>query len=258
MAETAETTEKGHELVTRGTEKQLSAREVLLELFQTNPLPPEELLVNLLLFTRSSVLAKVMYINELYQRILQTPGVVMEFGVWWGQNLVLFESLRAIYEPYNYTRRVVGFDTFAGYASITDKDGTSPFVSEGAYAVSEGYENYLARLLDYHQRENVMPNIKKYELVKGDAAEGLERYLKEHPETIVSLAYFDLQLYEPTKRCLEMLRPYLVRGSVIAMDELNCAEFPGETIAVREVLGLDRFRITRSQFLPDRAYITIE
>jgi hypothetical protein len=250
--------ETSHKLVARGTERQLAAREVLLDLFKSNPLPPEELLVNLALFTRSSVLAKVMYINELYQRILNAPGVVMEFGVWWGQNLVLFESMRAMYEPYNYTRRVVGFDTFTGYASITDKDGSSAFVSEGAYSVSQGYEDYLARLLDYHQRENAMPNIKKYELVKGDASEGIERYLKEHPETIIALAYFDLQLYEPTKKCLEAIKPYLTRGSVIAMDEINCPEFPGETLALKEVFGLDKFKITRSQFLPDRAYITFD
>lgn len=34
----------------------------------------------------------------------------MEFGVRWGQNLALFESFRGIYEPYNYNRKIVGFD----------------------------------------------------------------------------------------------------------------------------------------------------
>src|SRR5882672_2493878 len=87
---------------TRGSEKQKSARETLLSLFQSNPLPPDQLLTNLGLFMRSSVVAKFLYVNELYEKILNTPGVVMEFGVWWGQNLALFESLRAVYEPYNY------------------------------------------------------------------------------------------------------------------------------------------------------------
>ena len=137
-----------HKIQVRGSEQQLSARETLLRLFESQPLPPEQLLTNLMLFTRSSVLAKVFYLNELYQRILNIPGVIMEFGVWWGQNLVLFESLRAMYEPYNYTRRVVGFDTFTGYTSLSDKDGNNEYVAEGAYSVSDGYENYLASLLD--------------------------------------------------------------------------------------------------------------
>jgi hypothetical protein len=247
-----------HKIQTRGSEKQQSARETLLELFQNNPLPPEELITNLLLFTRSSVMAKVFYLNELYQKIINTPGVIMEFGVWWGQNLALFESLRAIYEPYNFTRRVIGFDTFTGYTALSEKDGGSEYVAEGAYSVSEGYENFLTNLLDYHQQENSMPHIKKYELVKGDATVTIADYLKRHPETIISLAYFDLQLYEPTKKCLEAIRPHLTRGSVIAMDEINCVEFPGETLALKEVWELDKLKIIRSQFLPDRSYIVFD
>lgn len=247
-----------HKIQTRGSEKQLAARANLLELFENNPLPPEQLLTNLLLFTRSSVLAKVFYLNELYQRILDKPGVIMEFGVWWGQNMVLFESLRAIYEPYNYTRRVVGFDTFTGYASISDKDGDSDYVSDGAYSVSHDYESFLARLLNYHQQENSMPQITKYDLVKGDAGKELKEYLNKHPETIIALAYFDMQLYKPTKECLEAIKPHLTRGSVIAMDEINSLEFPGETIALKEVWDLNKLKIIRSQFLPDRAFIVFD
>jgi hypothetical protein len=243
---------------TRGSDKQINARETLLDLFNNNPLPKDELLTNLALFTRSSVLAKVLYLNELYQRILNTSGVIMEFGVWWGQNLVLFESLRAIYEPYNFTRRVVGFDTFEGYASVSAKDGRSDYVSEGAYSVSAAYEEFLTKLLDYHQQENAMPHIKKYEVVKGDATITIKQYLREHPETIIALAYFDLQLYAPTKSCLEAIRPHLTRGSVIAMDEINCPEFPGETLALKEVFGLENLRIRRSQFLPDRSFIIFD
>jgi hypothetical protein len=250
--------ESGNQIQTRGSEEQQAAREVLLDLFKNNPLPPEQLLTNLALFSRSSVLAKMLYIDELYRMIVNVPGVIMEFGIWWGQNLVLFESLRAIYEPYNYTRRVVGFDTFAGYASITDKDGDYDLVSKGAYSVSEGYEQYLARLLDYHERENTMGHIKKYELVKGDVILSAERYFEQHPETIVALAYFDLQLYEPTRKCLEAIKPNLTRGSVIALDEINCQEFPGETLALKEVFGLENLKIMRSRYLPDRSYIIFD
>lgn len=243
---------------TRGSENQLAARAELLELFQNNPLPPEQLLTNLLLFTRSSVLAKVFYLNELYLRILDKPGIIMEFGVWWGQNMVLFESLRAMYEPYNYTRRVVGFDTFAGYASISDQDGSSDYVRDAAYSVSAGYESFLSRLLDYHQQENSMPQIKKYDLVKGDAGKKIVEYLDQYPETIIALAYFDMQLYKPTKECLEAIRPHLTKGSVIAMDEINSREFPGETIALKEVWDLNQLKIIRSQFLPDRSFIIFD
>jgi Macrocin-O-methyltransferase (TylF) len=252
------TTANSTKLQTRATPVQNDARRTLLDLFARCPMPRHELLVNLGLYMRSSVLAKTLYINELYQKIINIPGAVMEFGVWWGTNLALFESLRAIYEPYNHARRVVGFDTFTGYSSIQPEDGDGDLVAAGQYSTTQDYEEYLAEVLDYHQRENVMGHVKKYEIVKGDVTQTIDDYLNAHPETIIALAYFDMQLYEPTKKCLAAIRPYLTRGSVIAMDELNCSEFPGETIAFKEVLGLDRYRLTRSQFLPDRTYLTIE
>lgn len=245
-------------LQTRAAPHQHAARQTLLDLFDRCPIPRDQLLVNLGLYTRSSVLAKMLYVNELYQKIVQVPGVVMEFGVWWGTNLALFESLRAIYEPYNHTRKVIGFDTFTGYPSIRSEDGDCDLARPGTYATSQAYETYLAEMLDYHQQENVMGHVKKYEIVKGDVTQTIDDYLKRHPETIIALAYLDLQLYEPTKKCLEAIRPHLTRGSVVALDELNCDEFPGETQALKEAWGLDRYRLTRSQFLPDRTYLIID
>lgn len=249
---------EGYINVVRGSEEEKRAREVILDLFKQTPVPDDELLVNMGLYVRSTTLAKILYLNELYQAIRNLPGIVIEFGVWWGANLALFESFRSVYEPYNWTRKVVGFDTFQGYPSISEKDGASDYAAVGGYTVSKGYEDYLQKLLSAHEADNVMAHIKKHELVKGDVVETISRYLVDNPQTVIALAYFDLALYEPTKKCLEAIRPYLVRGSVLAMDELNSAEFPGETIAVREVLGMDKFRVVRSQFLPDRSYIIIE
>jgi hypothetical protein len=244
--------------VIRGSVEEIEARAKILELFKQSPIPDEELLLNLTLYLRSTGLAKILYLNELYTKILHIPGIVVEFGVWWGANLALFEAHRSVYEPYNWTRKVVGFDTFQGYQSITSQDGDSPYVVEGGYAVAEGYKDYLGQLLNAHEQDNILAHIQKHELVEGDVIDTIDSYLHENPETIIALAYFDLALYEPTKKCLEAIGPHLVRGSVLAMDELNSHDFPGETIALREVMGTHRYTITRSQFLPDRAYIVIE
>jgi hypothetical protein len=45
--------------------------------------------------------------QELYQLILPVHGVILEFGVRWGQNLALFSTLRGV-RPFNYSRRVIG------------------------------------------------------------------------------------------------------------------------------------------------------
>jgi hypothetical protein len=94
--------------------------------------------------------------------------------------------------------------------------------------------------------------------VQGDATITLPAYLKAHPETLVALAYFDFDLYAPTKACLEAILPHLTKGSVLAFDELNCREFPGETIAVREVLGLAKYAIRRDPSNSLVSYLVIE
>ena len=232
-------------------------RQKLIELFRSRQISDEELMVNLALYMRSGALARLLFINELYEKIVHLPGAVMEFGIWWGQNLVLFENLRAVYEPYNHARRIVGFDTFAGYEGIGDSDTRSEIISEGVYCVPPGYEDRLTELMEYHRQENVLPHIRKYELVKGDAGKTSHAYFEDPPEALVALAYFDMALYEPTKKALEAIRPRLVSGSIIAFDELNHADYPGETRAALEVLGLKDFTVTRSRYLPDRAYFTL-
>jgi hypothetical protein len=249
---------KKYKLQSAASKSQAEARKKLIGLWNNCPLPADQLLVNLGLYTRSSVLAKILYVTELYENIINIPGSIMEFGVWWGQNLVLFENLRAVYEPYNYTRRVIGFDTFTGYSSITEADGTSELVEKGGYGVAIDYKKYLAQLLDYHEMENTMSHIKKYEIIQGDAIQTVPAYLKKHKETIIALAYFDMALYKPTKICLQAIEPYLVPGSIIALDELNSSELPGETIALKEAWGLKKYAIKRSRYLPDRSYIIID
>ncbi len=242
----------------RGTQEQVTNRERLYSLYENAPIPTDQMLLNLPLFMRSSLVAKLLHFNEAYSRIISLPGAIMEFGVWWGQNLALFENLRAVHEPYNHARRIVGFDTFEGYPEPSDKDIKSETLTVGGYTVSENYEDYLKEILACHENENVMSQIKKTSLVKGDASESIQTYLKEHPETVVAMACFDMALFEPTRDVLRALMPHFIKGTVLVFDEFYSEEFPGETLAIRETLGTSTHRIERSAFLPDRAYLTIE
>lgn len=219
-------------------------------------IPDAELLDNVGLFLTRQNLSRINFIQKLYQMIVPVHGVVMEFGVRWGQNMALFSTLRGIYEPYNYNRRIVGFDTFEGFPSVASKDGS--MVGEGDYSVSPGWKEDLDAILAFHEQNAPIPHKSKYELIQGDATLTLPSYLKAHPETVISLAYFDFDIYTPTKACLEAILPFVTKGSVLAFDELNCPEFPGETLAVREVFGLSRYAIRRDPVSPLTSYIVIE
>lgn len=234
-------------------------REKLLKLFKESPIPEEELLHQITLFLRRHQLQRILFMNELYQKILDVHGIIVEFGVRWGRNLALFESLRAIYEPWNIRRKIVGFDSFEGFPKVNPKDGKEAEISIGNYSVTKGYEHYLEEILDCHEALNPMPTLKKYEIIKGDAVVEVENYFLDHPESIVALAYFDFDIYEPTKKCLEVIiKGHITKGTVIGFDEVGVPEFPGETIALKDVLGLDRYRIMRTPYSLEQSYIVIE
>lgn len=223
---------------------------------RANSIPDEELLDNLGLYLTRQSLSRINFMQKIYELIVPVHGVVMEFGVRWGQNMALFSMLRGIHEPFNYNRRIIGFDTFAGFPSVSAEDGTK--VQEGDYAVAAGWKDDLERILDFHEQNAPIPHKKKYELVEGDATRTVTEFLADHPETIIALAYFDFDLYKPTRDCLEAILPYLTKGSVIAFDELNCPEFPGETLALRELVGLSRYAIRRDPSSPLTSYMVID
>lgn len=229
-----------------------------LNSFNNNPIPDVEKLFNVGLFLKRQDLTKILFFNELYQKVVNVHGVIMEFGVRWGQNLVTLNNLRGIYEPYNHSRKIIGFDTFGGFPSVDEKDGKHSIIQKGAFSVTENYQEYLNGILSYHESECPLAHIQKNTTVKGDATLELEKYLKEHPETIIAFAYFDFDIYGPTKKCLELIKPHLTKGSIVGFDELNDPQFPGETVALREVLGLNNIRIERSKFSGIQSYFIVD
>ncbi len=243
---------------TKASAAQMQQRETLYRLFENAPIPVDQLVMHLGLYMRSSALAKILFLNEIYERILDVPGSIFEFGCWLGQNIVVFENLRAIYEPFNQNRRVVGFDTFGGYASATKIDGESSVISGGGYALSDGYPDYLRQLIAYHESNNILSHISKHSIVQGDVVKSVPKFLKDNPGEMIALAYFDLALYEPTRACLQAIRPRLVPGSVLLMDEYNFRDYPGATVAFREIFGSEGYTLHKSRFMTDRAIVVVK
>lgn len=233
---------------------EIEKRTQFVETFKKSPIPDNEKLSNIGLYLKRQELSKQLFFNEIYQKVVNVHGLIMEFGVRWGQNLVTLNNLRGIYEPYNHSRKIIGFDTFEGFPSVNQKDGNHQVIQHGAFSVTENYENYLLEVLDYHESECPLNHIKKNFIIKGDAIITLQKYLEEHPETIIAFAYFDMDIYEPTKKCLELIKPYLTKGAIVGFDELNDPQFPGETIALREIFGTNNIELKRNKFSGIQSY----
>lgn len=226
---------------------QLAARRELQRLYEQTPLPPDDLAFNLGLYARSGLLVKFLVMYDIYRRFLNVPGVMVEFGVWWGQNAVLLENLRAILEPFNKTRRYIGFDTFEGYRE-------SKYAGTGIYDTGRGHIDYLAKLLKTHQQMNVYGHQDvDHVLIPGDVTETAPKYFDANPHLIVAFACFDLGPYAPTLRAMEAVQPHLVPGSVLLLDELTLEDTPGEAVAFFEVFGNSGYRLEKVALYPSKS-----
>lgn len=233
-------------------------------LFEKGYLTEPELIDCRLLISQHLKLSKQIFLQDLYRKTLEIPGNIIELGCRYGSNLGLFMNLKNIFEPGNFSRKVIGFDTFEGFISIHKKDENSSndprHIKKGGLSVYKGYEEVLEIFLAHIHNNGYWNVVPTFDIIKGDVGVTLPKYFKDHPETIVSLAFFDLDIYEPTKQCLEVLLPHTTKGSIIAFDELNYEKWPGETLALKEFLdnNLAKVSLRRFPYCNTQAYFEVE
>jgi len=216
------------------------SRELLTELLAATPIPAEYLIDNLPVYLRRCQLSDLLTMDALYRKVRGVPGVIMEFGVLHGRHLAAFTALRGFYEPQNSLRRIIGFDTFTGFPDVSRIDQVSPSAVVGRFRTSDDYPDHLREVLRAHELGEPLGHVQRSFVVQGDVRETVPRYLEENPETVIAMAYFDLDLYEPTRDVLKTIAPYLSRGAIVAFDELAHPKWPGETAALRDVLDLSQ------------------
>jgi macrocin-O-methyltransferase TylF-like protien len=204
-------------------------------------------------FATKRSLARFLCRHELYRRVLEVNGAIVECGVFNGAGLFTWAQLASIYEPVNYNRRIIGFDTFEGFPDVSDRDGRAWKEGDLRGERRETLELSVAKL----DAERHLGHIPLVELVQGDFLHTGPEYLQRNPHLLVSLLYLDFDLYEPTKAALEVFLPRMSRGALVCFDELNCAGFPGETEAMLEALDLTRHAIRRFPTDPWISYIEL-
>jgi hypothetical protein len=216
---------------------------LLSKLLKHSKIPDNELSRNLGLFINPSLLGRILFMNFLYEKNINIQGVIADFGCRYGQNSVLFSSLRGIYEPFNRLRKIISFDTFNGFPNVTVKDAIHN--KKGDYSThDEAYEN-LVELMQINERFSPLEHLCKHEIVKGNVCITLPEYIKKYPSTIFSLCYFDFDIYKPTKECLEIVLDRMPKGGIIGFDELNDEDTPGETLALLESINLSEYTLSR-------------
>lgn len=218
--------------------------------FERNPESWEKKMEDFPKYVRRQNLTRFLALYEIFKRVINVKGSIIECGVYQGFGIMSWGKLSAMLEPVNLTRRIYGFDSFEGFPSLSDKDRseTSNHVKKGdLYA--DSYDE-LQDLLKIHDSTRFLGHIPKVELIRGDALQTIPNFIEEHPHLLISLLFLDFDLYEPTRVALEAFIPRMPRGAVIAFDELDNPLWPGETQAMLDFFKERKLRIERLDFDP--------
>ncbi|MBI77848.1 MAG: dTDP-6-deoxy-L-hexose 3-O-methyltransferase [Rhodospirillaceae bacterium] len=171
-------------------------------------------------------LSKLITRLDLYRKIINLRGEIIECGVFKGSSLMQFIKLRSIIET-PFSRKIIAFDTFGEFPCANyngDKKVLDSFIKEaGNNSISEG--KILQKLKDLKIEDNI-------ELIKGNLLDTAHTYLCKNPGLKISLLHIDVDLYESTKCVLENFFPYVVKGGVVILDDYGA--FPGANKAIDE------------------------
>lgn len=227
------------------------------QIFNACPDPIEIKLENFPKYVRRQHLKRFLALYEIFKLVLPVKGSIVECGVFRGFGLMSWAKLSTMLEPENLTRRIYGFDTFAGFPSISKEDDNDVAQPDLGGLFADSHDELQALIAEY-DRDRFLGHIDKVHLVRGDVTQTIPQFISEHPHLVVSLLFLDMDLFEPTKVAIEQFLPRMPRGSVIAFDELDNPIWPGETLALIETLGMGRLRLRRLDWDPYIGFAVLE
>ena len=233
------------------TEEEREVGKEVEKIFTKNPDSIEIKLENFPKYVRRQHLKRFLTLYEIYKKLISVKGSIIELGVFRGFSLTTWAKLSAIMEPENLIRKVYGFDTYEGFPSIHKKDITQEYDHEVGHFYTDVYEE-LTHLNEVFNKDRFLGHINKIELIKGDCTKTIPDFLQKNPHLLVGMLFIDLDLYEPTKVALEYFLPRMHKGSILAFDELDNAQWPGETLALLESMDIRGLKI---ETIPGDPYI---
>ena len=199
---------------------------------------------NFYLSCHPSRIGKLLAQNELYKKIINIPGEIIELGVFKGASLSRFAIMRNIYEQ-NSSRQIIGFDTFGEFPETDYQEDKYFTIKHNKISKSIEKDQLLEKLKARGIDEGI-------DLVEGNIVNTVPEYLKNNPALKISLLNLDTDVYEPAVTTLDLLYPRVCKGGIVIID--NYSKVPGETQAVDEYFKGQNITINKFPFASTPCY----
>lgn len=206
------------------------------ELLEENNFDIEYVLKNFPAFIRRRELPRFLAHYELFKKVIDLPGCIVELGVSGGVSLMTWTHLMETFCPCDRTRMVFGFDNFEGLQDFSEQDGAVEENSRvGKHLGGWKSPGKLAKtLVKLANEDSIPPGIERVKIIEGDIFDTLPKFLKENPGLKIALLHLDVDLYNVTKFAFDQLYNLVCTGGVVCLDEYGLIPWQGETKAVDE------------------------
>ena len=215
-------------------------------------------------YVQTTAISRFLARYEIFKLQLDVPGSIIDLGVARGASLMSWAQFSTIFEPVNYTREIIGFDTFEGVPAIDEErdkniyNYDSALLKRDGFKAEEGMFEDVCNAISVYDMNRPINHIEKARVIKGDITKTVPEFVKEHPHLVVSLLNLDTDLYEPTKVAISLLYERMPKGGVIIFDELGVKMYPGETVALKDTLGMNSLRLKRFPWATTLSYAVID
>lgn len=164
---------------------------------------------------------------ELYKKILSVPGCFMELGLFRGASFTRFATFRSLLEN-DDARAFYGFDAFGKFPRTNvEGDDDLEFIDKWEEKTGTGISKAELEVILGEK------GFSNFQLFEGDVFETIPKFIGENPQLRIAMLHLDMDVYEPTKFCLDVLVPLMCKNGLVVFDDYNAVE--GATRAADEI-----------------------
>lgn len=204
----------------------------LEHIIKESGLPFSEIMKNYPAFIRRRDLPRLLAHYDLFKKIVDLPGSIVELGVYLGAGFFTWSKLLETFVPGDRSRKVYGFDNCSGYTEFSSEDGNPMPWVERIIGKKSANKSYIESMVELHNNDNLLPGVERCKIIIGDIAETVPKFTSESQGTRISLLYFDVNIYEPTMIGLKYLYPLVLPGGIVAFNAYGASPWQGEALAI--------------------------
>lgn len=209
-------------------------------------------------YVRNTDITRFLVAYECFKKILNVHGSICEVGLLHGNCTFSMAHLSEIFEPRNYLREVIGFDTFSGHTmEFHDKDNLSASALQEFSTFSKDSVSTLSDLeesVDIFEKNKFLSQFQKIRLVEGDAAKTIPAFVAENPGLVVSMIILGTDIYSPSVAAMKYLYPLMPKGGLVLVTAAGYNYNPGETQAIMDSVGIENIELKRFDFATKWSY----